>query len=342
MDKILQLFLILCCTLFFIDSDPAYGRLAKSKYKETRLKKNRFHHTEAPSDQEENDNEDSDPDDVDSAEDGSDNGPWRVSVPREYQKNGYSLRIGSKWQTLSTSEIMLVPRELPQYVSLIDGSGRIEQRKRKMINQHLLTGFHPRHFRVSGFVGGGTLQGDLVDEYELSGTQTNLGFDGYYQPGSLGFLLGFENIRSSSTSDLYISTSYLKLGGSFETGLFYRGPHYRWHQLFQGGLALGGLSIIQEKNRGNTSDTPGNDDKSKTLAQGSAVGPFASLDSLYMFQNWWWGGRLYVTYFKTKSRPVDQQNGDTPKKSTSDFNDSSEITRTLLSSGIALVGSFTW
>jgi hypothetical protein len=355
MQRILHLLLAALCIFFSIDFERAFAKQLKVSSKDSRLRKSRHHRSDSPrfdhrgqktqssSDLEgdssgEYDDDEDDTDEKDTDEDDRDNGPWRVSVPREYQKKTYSLRIGSKWQPLSTDEILLTPRELPQYVALFDSYGRVEQRKRTMINQHLLTGFRPRRFRISAFIGGGSIQGDHVDTYELTGDQVQLGVDGYYQPGAFGLLLGLEKI-SAPGNDYILMSDFIKLGGTFETGLFYRGAHYRWHQLFQGGLAVGSLTV-REKAQSN--DKEKKDIETDSIASGSVIGPFASMDSIYMFQNWWWGGRFSINYFQAKSRVEEQKDETAKTKNQLPKDDTPNITKTLTTMGIALVGSFTW
>ena len=283
--------------------------------------------------------DDSDEDDDDEEDDGNHRGPWKVQVPKVYQKGSYSLRIGPQWRPLSTSEIVLTPRELPQYISLIDRFGRVEYRRRKAINPHLLTGFRSRMFRLSAWGGAGTLRGHVMERYGLNQSKTFYGANALYQPGPLGYGLGLEAMFAD-TETTQMSLLALRIGATFETGLFYRSSHYRWHQLFQGGIAVGPI-LVRDRSAPRTSNSQAEREDLPVMARGSAAGPYASVDSLYMFQNWWWGGRLSLAYLMTQTQPEETQTT-APQEPPPDQDTAVPLTGTLLGLGIALVASVTW
>lgn len=348
MEKLVS-YLTISLLAFCFHTEDAFARKSGNKNRKSNLHRVNKYDDESRAKRKMKQNEDTHADDDsangDETEDNDDDemekeGPWRVTVPSHYQKRGYSLRIGSKWQSLNTPEIMLYPKELPTHVSLIDSFGRVEERKRTSINQHLLTGFRPRRFRVSTYIGGGSLKGEFAQDVGLDHSQTHLGIDTLYQPGAFGMILGVESLNSASDASYKLHSNFLKLGGALETGAFYSGPSYRWHQLISGGLSLGVINIRKDPS---TDTSKKKDDKGddSTLAEGSIFGTFASFDSIYMFKNWWWGGRLSFNLLQAKATiPEDgPANSDNPLL---DDTESGAITGNILSGGIALIGSFTW
>jgi hypothetical protein len=281
-------------------------------------------------------NEDEDDrDDVEEEE--ADKGPWKVTVPKALRREGVGLVLRGRHVPLDRQSMRLSGRDLPEFVSLIGLGGRVLERRKMLVTQHLLTGFHERRFRVSGAWGVSALEGTPVRGKDLPRAMVESGFEGLYQPSALGLVVGLhassglieQEQGGKSNDEVRVRASELRIGAAWEFGLAPRSSYYRWHGLVQGGVLLGGAtrerSSAGKDERASDTEAHADEDEGAEAAWSSS-GVYAAFDAIHLWQNWWWGGRLLLKKQSLSSDDDDDDNG------------SGEVT----SHGLQIVGSYTW
>ena len=250
-------------------------------------------------------------DDIDDDEDDDDQidqGPWKIPIPTAYRSLGYGLRLRGRHVPLNATSITLTGRDSPEFVTLQDPYGRAIDRHKIVVNQHVLTGFKPRSYRISGWWGVSRLLGKNIDSGALPSAVAQVGAEGIYQPGPFGYSIGVDSQNAQFTSrtssidqKLAFRSTDIRLGGVFEWGLFPKSSHYRWHGIAHGGLLLGTISLTREsgeipQSNRNTDSTPSGSPNRAQNAAALSKGVYGAWDVVHMWQNWWWGGKFMMTH----------------------------------------------
>lgn len=237
-----------------------------------------------------------------------DQGPWKIPIPTAYQSFGYGLRLRGRQVPLNGTSITLTGRDSPEFVTLQDPYGRALDRHKIVVNQHVFTGFKPRSYRISGWWGVSRLLGKSIASGTLPSTVAQVGAEGIYQPGPLGFSIGvdsqnakFTSRASSISQNLAFRSTDLRVGGVFEWGLFPKSSNYRWHSIAHGGLLLGTISLTPESGENlqldrNTDATQSTSLNRPQNASAISKGIYGAWDIVHMWQNWWWGGKFMMTH----------------------------------------------
>lgn len=287
--------------------------------------------------EEDEDDTGSDEDDRgDIEEEEADKGPWKVRVPKALRREGVGLMLRGRYLPLDRQSTLLSGRELPEFVSLIGLGGRVLERRKTFVTQHLLTGFHERRFRVSGAWGVSALEGTPVRSKHLPRTMAESGFEGFFQPSALGFVIGLhassglieQEPGAKSNDQVRVRARDLRIGAAWEFGLAPRSSYYRWHGLVQGGVLLGGVTRERASagKDDRVSDTEAHADEDEGAgAAWSSSGVYAAFDAIHLWQNWWWGGRLLLK-----------------KQRLSTDDDDDERSGEVTGHGFQIVGSYTW